>query len=144
MPNERFWLQNTRRKRCLKVEDDSIIGANCSSPTLDMLWIWPRGTNNRKLMNVKTLQCLKRQYGNNKKVFISDCWKGSTNLQNMKCDNANKLRWTSNAYLHLNPQTNIAISRRSTEQTWKSDKTPLCGSKTNYKGTILYLSLCCL
>ena len=135
VPNGRFWLQGSGQKRCLKVQDYWIIGANCSSPTLDMLWIWPRGTENRKLMNVKTLQCLERSSKNNRKVYVTSCQRRYTNLQNMRCVGGNKLRWKNKVYLHLGTD-NYAISKNS-RQTWKSDKKSLCAPKISYTGTTL-------
>ena len=145
MPYEGFWLQSIQREKCLQVKDGSIIGAKCSSSTpVDMLWIWT-GTRNRQLMNVKTLQCLKRPSRNSKKVhvFMTSCRKRYSDLQNMTCTGG-KLLWkqfalTNNAYLHLRAD-NYAISKRNTEQTWKSSKKLLCGPKISYTGTTLYLS----
>ncbi len=73
----------------MKLESSSrkyIIGTDCtSSPNPDMLWIWWTTSGNTRLMNVKTLQCMKRNRNDKDKVVIDQCKKANAGWQNIQC-----------------------------------------------------------
>ena len=146
VPNERFWLRNENRSKCLKVEGDRAFGEDClSTPTLDMLWIL-RGTNMTQLMNIKTLKCLTRNSGK-RSVFMSFCQGLVPNVQSIMCtsDQSKFIKWTTDSYGYLNlggrNKTFVARSRGKGHH-WTSNGTQqlLCGSKKDYKGTRQFFS----
>ncbi|CAB4019591.1 Hypothetical predicted protein [Paramuricea clavata] len=147
VPNVAFWLKNNEYDKCLKLESSSsnyIIGTNCTAwPTVDMLWI-QINANNKRLMNVKTLKCMKRST-NNKKVTINQCEKANTNWQRIRCtDNRDgmEIRWnvgSKRRYLRLpnsaaDGDANAISSSSNGNQRWRSKQGTTCIKSTAYKG----------
>ena len=111
-----------------------VIGTNCSSPTLDMFWIW---TGNEQLLNVKNLKCMERK---NEEVGMKQCEKGKK-TQKIVCTERKMETWgTSNRFLHLTRSKSRVIFKRvqrnNVPQQWSSDKKTLCKTGTAYHGTV--------
>ena len=119
---------------CLKLNSTSnnqVIGTNCSSPTIDMFWIWT-STANKQLMNVKNLKCMQRT-GN--AVTIKQC-NTKQNKQEMQCTEYGKgmkIGWTT-GFLHLNQSKSRVEIRDSVPQQWSGKKQTPCETSRAYNG----------
>ena len=156
VPKERFLIQRQGHNQCLKAQQSgSVIGTSCSSPTIDMLWIWTN-TQSTLLMNIQTLKCMsgnlpngwqdKRRPGD---VSMQPCQK-DFNSQKIKCFFIGSLnqtiilwnKWVANdrdvisqRFLQLNNK-NYTVATIGGKQIW-NNKRPECGGTTTYMGKMI-------
>ena len=164
VPNEAFSLKNIEHEKCLKLESNSnkyIIGTNCtSSPNPDMLWIWMWTVwGNKRLINVKTLQCMRRNTNDKDKVVIVQCKRANAGWQNIRCTEKRsrmEIKWNIREknkrniwknkpprFLYLPTGDLHAISFTEGNQAWSRDlrsssKQSSCDAITAYNGIVCH------
>ena len=134
VPNKRFLLKNQEDNKCLKAQDGKVVGTNCSSPDLDMLWRWT-GTKDKQLMNIRTLQCMQgsprdgsvslekcQEYSKFQKMTFISLSKGNQSQMTIGWArwDINDRQIVSQRFLQLSSKTNYAVAALGGSQIWKS------------------------
>ena len=127
VPTQRFWLKNLKRDKCLKAQNSSVVGTDCTSSDLDMYWIW---TDTEQLMNVKTLECMEKCTTRNGPFTMDKCKKYFYSKLSCTKQSELKIGWK---FLYLNKRNQARCKDKNNKQKWTSNQ-ELCGSKKNYAG----------